>query len=75
MIHWKVTIFFLDFAEELLETVSESGAFGKPQRQTGTDIRRESEKLHLLAELAVVAFLGFLEKHEIFVEHLLLGKR
>ncbi|MBP0978441.1 MAG: hypothetical protein J6P89_09730, partial [Oscillospiraceae bacterium] len=36
---------------------------------------REHEELHLRANLAVVALLGFLEHDEVFVENLLLGER
>ncbi len=70
----QVTIAFLNLAQELLETIAESGAFGKPEGQAGTYFLRESEKLHLFAELAVVTFLGLFEKGEIFVEHGFLGE-
>ena len=70
-----VTILLLYLAEELFETVAQGCAFGEPQGQAGADVLRESEELHLFAELAVVAFLGFFEQHEVFVEHLLLGER
>ena len=69
-----VTILFLNLAEKLLEAVAEGCAFGEPEGETGAYVLGEGEKLHLLAEFAVVAFLGFLREHEIFVEHLFLGE-
>ena len=70
----QVTVLFLDLAEELLETVAESGTLGEPQRQTGANVGREGEEFHFLAELAVVTLLGLLEEHQVLVEHLLLGE-
>ena len=70
----EVTVFLLDFAEELLQAVAQGGSFRKPEGQAGADVGREREQLHLLAELAVVALLRFLEKLQVLVEHLLLGE-
>ncbi len=69
-----VAILFLNLAEELLEAVTQGCALGEPEGQAGADVLREGEKLHLLAELAVVTLLGLLEEGEILVEHLLLGE-
>ena len=69
-----IAITALNLGEHVLQAVAQSGTFGQPQRQTLTHIVREGEELHLLANLAVVAFLGFLEHHQIVVEHLLLGE-
>ena len=69
-----VTVFFLNFAQELFEAVAQGGSFGEPQGESGAHVLREREKFHLLAELAVVAFLGFFKQHEVFVEHLFLGE-
>ena len=66
-----VTIFLLNLAEELLKTVTQGGTLGKPEGKTGAHVGRESEKLHLFAELAVVALLGFLEQDKILIKHLL----
>ena len=66
-----VTIFFLNLAEELLKAVTQGGTLGKPEGKTGTHVGGESEKLHLFAELAVVALLGLLEQDKILIEHLL----
>ena len=70
----QVTIFLLDFAQELLETVAQCGTFRQPERQTFAHCLGECEEFHLLAQLAMVAFLGLFEESEILIEHLLLGE-
>ena len=60
--HLLVAVFLLNLAQELLEAVAQCSAFGEPERQAGADIGREGKEFHLLAEFAVVAFLGFLEQ-------------
>ena len=67
-----VAVLFLYFTQKLLKTVAQSGAFGQPQRKTGTDILRECEKLHLLSQFAVVAFFCFFKHLEILFKHFLL---
>jgi len=70
-----VAVFFLHVAQELFEPVPERGAFRQPQGQTLSHALRETEQFEVLAQLAVVAFLGLLHHHEVFVEHRLLGER
>ncbi len=67
-----VTIFFLYFAEELFQTVTQGGTFRQPQRQPGTDIGRKRKKFHLFTKFAVVAFLRLLKHYQIFIQHLFL---
>ena len=47
---------------------------GSQRGRPAPTLCRECKKLHLAAEFAVVAFLGFLEQSEVLVEHLLLGE-
>ena len=72
--HLLVAVLLLDLAQELFEAVAQGGSFGEPEGQAGAYVLGEGEEFHLFAEFAVVAFLGFFEEHEIFVEHFLLGK-
>ena len=58
----------LGFSRELFEFVDDGGATGEPQRQAGTDVVVEGEKLEFFAELAMVALFRFLEHGEVFVE-------
>ena len=71
----QVAVSFLHIAQEVLQTVPQRGALGQPQRQSRADPRREAEQLQLLAQLAMVAFFGFLEHGQILVEHRLLRER
>ncbi len=68
----KVAVLIKFPAEEVLELESHDGAPREPQRQPEADPGRESEELHLLAELPVVTLLGLFENDEVFVQHGLL---
>ncbi len=70
----KIAVALLYLAQELLETVAQSGTLREPERKAGTYIGRECKQLHLFAYLAMVAFLGLFEHHEILIEHLFLGE-
>ena len=70
----KVSELGLLLAQETLEHIAHHGTAGQPQGQTQTYAGREGEQLHFLAELAVVALLGFLEHLQVLVEHALLGE-
>jgi NADH:ubiquinone oxidoreductase subunit C len=54
-----VAAFFLQ--REEFQLLADHHAVRHPQRKARADIRREGEKLHLLADLAMVALLRFLE--------------
>ena len=64
-----VTVLLLHIAQEVLQPVAQRSAFGQPQRQSGSDPRRETKQLELLAQFAVVAFLGLLQHRQVLVEH------
>ena len=68
-----IAVLLLNLAKHFLKAKTQVGAFGKPDGKTLAHTLAEHEQLHLLAYLAVVALLGFLEHDEILVEHLLLG--
>ena len=70
-----VSVLLLYLAQETLQTVTQLGALGQPHGKSRTYALREHEQFELLAQLAVVAFLGLLQKDEIVVEHRLLGER
>ena len=70
-----IIVRFEELAQQVLQTQTEVGTLWQPDRQTLAHTLREHEKLHLLANLAVVALLGFLKHLQILVEHRLLGER
>ncbi len=59
-------------AQQLLQAQTQLSTLRQPDGQTLTHTLGEHEQLHLLANLTVVALLGFLKHDEIFIEHLLL---
>ena len=65
----------LHLAQVVLQAQAQVGTLGQPDGQSLAYLVGEHEELHLLANLAVVALLGFLEHDEVVVEHLLLGER
>ena len=73
--HLLVAVFLLHAPQELLQTVAQCGTFGQPQGQALSHALRETEQFEVFAQLAVVALLGLLHHHEVFVEHRLLGER
>src|SRR5205823_3432914 len=60
----------LGFFGELFQFFRDCSAAREKHRQTWPDVIVENEKLQLLAELAMVAFLRFLEHGEVVVEFL-----
>ena len=70
-----VIVAALDLAQEVLQTQAQVGTFRQPQRKALANRVGEHKQFHLLAQLAVVAFLGFFEHHQILIEHLFLGER
>ena len=69
--HLLVAVALLDFLQEILEAQAERGAFRQPHGQALAYEFGEHEEFHFLANLAVVAALGFFEELEVFVEELL----
>ena len=69
-----ITVFALNLCEELCQGLPYQCTFGQPQRKSLPYPRGECKEFHILANLAVVAFLGFFEEHEVLVEHFLLGE-
>ncbi|MPM96977.1 hypothetical protein SDC9_144147 [bioreactor metagenome] len=69
-----VTVFFLFFLQELFQTLAESSAFGQPDGESGTDALAEHENFEFFAQFAVIAFLGFFEFHQVFIQFLLFRK-
>ena len=64
----------LNLAQVILQAQAKLCSLRQPDGQALAYFVGEHEQLHLLANLTVVAFLGFLEHHKILVEHLLLGE-
>ena len=62
-------------APEGLDDVADVGSFRMPQHEARADHFGDTEKVELLAEAAVVAFLGFLDALQIRLEFLLVGER
>ena len=69
--HLLVAVALLDFLQEVFEAQTECGAFRQPHGQALAYEFGEHEEFHFLANLAVVAALGFFEELEVFVEELL----
>ena len=61
-------------AQESLHRIAHLRAAGQPQGQAQADAGREGEQFHLLAQLAVVALLGFFQHQQVLVQHGLLGE-
>ena len=72
--HLLIAETLLHLAQMILQTEAQLRSLRQPDRQTLTHLLGEHEELHLLTDLTVVAFLGLLKHHEVFVEHLLLGE-
>ena len=70
----QIAVFGLLLPEEVLQGVAERRALREPQGQARAHALGEGEEFHLLADLAVVALLGLLEHHQVFVQHGLLGE-
>src|SRR5271170_5622238 len=62
------------FQDVLLEKPANRGAFGQPERQTGSDLIAHSEKPEFFSDAAMVAALGFFEIVQIFVQLFLVDK-
>jgi len=61
-------------AQEIFKNRAEQHPLGQPEDHTGGHILMEREQIELLAELAVVAALGFLDAVQVFLEILGVGK-
>ena len=66
---------FLNFAQHFLQAETKVSSLWQPDGESLAYTVAEHEEFHLFSNLAMVALLGFLEHHEILVEHLLLGER
>ena len=64
----------LYLAQHVLQAQTQLRSLGQPDGKTLAHALGEEEEIHLLAYLAMVAFLGFLQHDEILIEHLLLGE-
>ena len=73
--HLLVAVALLNLLKEILQAQTQRRALREPDRQALAHHIAEHEELHLLADLAVVALLGFFQQLEIFLQHLLLGER
>ena len=71
--HADIAILALFLQRQKFQFLADYHAVRHPQRQAGADIGREGEKLHLLADLAMIAFFRFLEPREIGVELFLIA--
>ena len=70
--HLLVAKALLDFLEEIFKAQTQSRTLRQPKRKTLSYEFGEHEEFHLLANLAMVATLGFFKKLEILIKHLLL---
>ena len=69
-----ITEALLYLAEHILQAQTQVGTLGEPHGKSLAHTVGEEEELHLLTNLAVVAFLGLFKHNEILIEHLLLGE-
>ena len=72
--HLHISGLALHLLQELLQLFAHGCAVRQPDRQASPHLRRESEKLHFLANLAMVAFLGLFQELQILLEVFLLGE-
>ena len=70
----KISLLLELGAQESLELITQSSATGQPQGKAHSYAVAEGKQTHLLAKLAMVALLCFLEQHQVFIEHALLGE-
>ena len=66
-----ITIVFLNLCEIFLKAVAQSCTSWEPHRETFTNHVGEHEEFKFTTEFAVVAFLCFLKKNEVFLEFFL----
>ncbi len=71
----QVARLFLGGLQKVFEAFAQRSPFGQPEGQALTDALAERKQFELAAELAVVALFGFLEQHEVLLEHAGLRKR
>ncbi len=62
----------LDAAQEFLQAQTHRGSFRQPHGQTLAYRIGEHEQVHFFSDLTMVAFLGFFQQNEVFVQHFLL---
>ena len=67
-----ITIVFLNLCKILLKAVTQSCTSWEPHRETFANHVGEHEKLKFTTEFAVVTFLRFLKKNEVFLKFFLL---
>ena len=70
--HLLIAILSLDATQEILQAQAQSGSLRQPHRQSLAHHVGEHKQIHLLADLAVVAFLRLLQHHQVLIQHLLL---
>ena len=72
-LHEAVVVFAVHFAGVVLHRVDHGSALRMEHSQTGADLVREGEQVHLGAELAVVSLGGFLQTGLVCLEIFLVG--
>ena len=74
-VHQFIAMFVMGLFPERLQDVADAGAHRMPADQTGADFLMGAEQFHFSADLAVVAFLGFFNARQIFLQGLLALER
>ena len=69
--YFLIVVTSLDTAQEVLQAQTQCCTFWQPHRKTFTYCIREHKQFHFLTNLTVVAFLGFFQHSQIFIQHFL----
>ena len=64
-----IFVFALNFFQKIFESKSQCSTFGEPHGQSFAYGFGEHEEFEFAANFAVIAFFGFFEQYEVFVQH------
>ena len=70
--YFLIIITGLDTAQEILQTDTQGSTFRQPHGKSLAHHIGKHEQIHFLTYLTMVAFLGFFQHYQIFVQHFLL---
>ena len=70
--YFLIVVTSLDTAQEILQTDAQCSTFRQPHGKSLTYHIRKHEQIHFFTYLAMVAFFGFFQHCQIFIQHLFL---
>ncbi len=73
--HFQVTKTLLYLTQHVLQAQAQLRTLRQPDGQSLTYSLGEEEQIHLLTDLTMVTFLGFLQHYQVLIKHFLLWER